>query len=202
MACKIIGIAHGLSEQIMLKDIGSRMKLDIEVISKQDGQEAIKLEHIGGVLTEYPFDSERSLHKAYPKMDYRAIGSLHMPDIRIYPVMDRDGDLIRVGSYLSGDMFRDSCFHGRIIPILNIDNLDAVLEYSGYGPIKHKTRDYRRLFSAIDIREFYRNMVENPRTNLDVFLYECMKSCPPYQGLIQNGEIEEPKGIDITLLRK
>lgn len=202
MGCKIVAIAHGKSEVIMLSEIGSRMRVNLEVFDRSGGEEAIKLEHIGPMLSADPFDSEASLKRRYPKLDYLPKGPVRMPDLRIYPVMDRDGDIPRVGSYMSGDMFSKSGFHSRIIPILNIDSLDAVVEECGYGPIRNKVKDYRRLFATADLQEFYRRTVDNPRTNMNVFLYECMRTRPPFQGRIANGEIVAPKGIDLSLLRK
>ncbi len=195
MGCKMMVVAHGKSEVIMAKNLASRMRLKIAVHSLDKGERAIKLEHIGDMLKTYPFDSEAHLHAMYPELDYRQRENVRMPDLMIYPILDRDGDDVRCGSYASGDMFRGSPFYGRIRPILNIDNLEAVIEACGYEPVKDKVRYYERMFSKINVTDFYVRIRESPMTNLDEFLFDCMSCCPPFQGKIANGEISGPLGF-------
>ena len=187
MGCRTLVIAHGKSELIMVKDIASRMRMDIETFSWDGGQRSIKLEHISDVLRTPPFESEMSLKRFFPRLEYRSGKGVRMPNLKIFPIMDRDGDDIRDGAYISGDMFRDSPFFGRIIPIFNIGNLDIVLEGCGYGKVEDKMRFYRKTFSTIDVTDLYNRLRESYSTNLDVFLYHCMQHCPPFQGRISSG---------------
>jgi len=195
LGCKVLVIAHGKSEVIMAKNLASRMRMNIEVHSLDKGERAIKLEHIAEMLKMYPFDSEVHLHAVYPGLDYRTRGGVRMPDLTIYPILDKDGDEIRYGSYVSGDMFRDSPFKGCIKPILNIDNLEVVMDGCGYGPVKDKVRFYERTFSGINVMDFYDRVRGSPATNLDEFLFDCMRCCPPFKGKIANGDIAAPTGF-------
>lgn len=202
MGCRTIVIAHGKSEVIIARNLASRMRFNLEVYSNDRGERAIKLEHIERILKDPPFDSERSLRDAYPTMDFEPRKDPHMPELAIFPIIDREADDVRSGSYLSGDMFKDSPFHGRIHPILNMDTLEMVMEDCGYGPISDKVQFYQRTFSTIDVRDFYGRLRECRITNMDEFVYHCMLHSPPYQGLIETGRIEGPTGISKADFRR
>ena len=98
-----------------------------------------------------------------------------LPELKIFPIIDRESNDVRSGSYLSVDMFRASPFYGRIHPILNMDNLEMVTEDCGYGPVEDKVRFYQRLFSTVDVMDLYRRLRDCSRTNLDEFVFHCMR---------------------------
>lgn len=205
MGCRTIVIAHGKSEKIMAENIASRLRFNLRVYDREGGERAIKLEHVENVLKTHPFDSERSLNNYYAGMEYEPRKDPHMPELAIFPIMDREADKKRSGSYLYGEMFKGSPFYGRIHPILQMNTLEMVMDDCGYGPISDKVSDYQKLFSSINVPDFYGKLIDCRCTNLDVFIYHCMKHSPPYQGLIERGDIEAPSGIsreDFVALNK
>ena len=51
-----------------------------------------------------------------------------MERLVIFTIMDEDMDFRNRKSYLSGDLFRNSPFYDRIVPIINTPNMDRVME--------------------------------------------------------------------------
>ena len=50
-----------------------------------------------------------------------------MERLVIFTIMDEDMDFRSRKSYLSGDLFRNSPFYDRIVPIINTPNMDRVM---------------------------------------------------------------------------
>lgn len=61
-----------------------------------------------------------------------------MERLVIFTIMDEDMDFRSRKSYLSGDLFRNSPFYDRIVPIINTPNMDRVMEEIGLGSIQSK----------------------------------------------------------------
>ena len=173
-------IAHGASEVILARTISEMMRVPVIVFSKKNGKETIALKHLPDVLSEYPFDSESSMHRAFPQLQYLKGKRIRMPELRIVPIVDVDADRRSLKSYLSGDMFRDCVFHDRIIPVVNDPNMEAVFEDLGFPPITDKVEFYSQLYK-IDVNALYEGFKGSGRTNMELFMEQLRKHCPSCQ---------------------
>ena len=183
-------VAHGSSELKICRWIASCYRTPLETFSFDDGMRAIKLEHLeDGLLSESPFSSESELHKAYPELSYESIRRYkrdyqngtrkHMPDLRIFPVIDIESDQRREMAFRTGEMFRDSPFYERIIPIYNKKSLDQVIDRCGYGTVAiKKLRTYDDLIESADVVEFERRLTDDDGTNLETFIRHCRDHSP------------------------
>lgn len=174
-----IVIAHGKSELILARAISERLKVPIEVFSINGGRETISLGNIGKVLSEPPFDSEASLHRMYGSIEYSPRKKT-FPNLTIVPIVDVDADYRNIKSYKTCDIFRDSAFKDRILPILNEPNLEAVMEDIGYPPVKDKVDWYSNM--VIEPENFYDRLCKSDKTNMEQFLRHMMSRCPSLQG--------------------
>lgn len=171
-------IAHGASEIILCRRLSSLIKTPVEIYSRSRGEETIALSHLQELLSNSPFDSEKSLHKQYPRLEYRT-GKVRMPNLTIIPVVDVDGDGRSIKSYLSGDMFNDSLFRDRIIPVLNNPNLEEVMYDIGYPQIIDKTQSYSKM--DLDPILLHSKLKSSDKTNMELLLEKMMSHSPSFQ---------------------
>lgn len=172
-------ITHGKSEIILFKSLSSRMRVPIIIHSKNDGNETISLASLGKMLSKPPFDSERSLHRMYPELEYLK-GDVRMPNLMIIPIVDVDLDGRSRNQYLSGDMFRDSVFRDRILPVINNPNMDVVFERIGMPEVKDKVDYYTRL--SMEPLQLYERLKACDGTNMELVIERMMRHCPSFQG--------------------
>ncbi len=173
-----IVVAHGKSELILARAIATRLKVPIEVFSINRGEETISLGNIGKILSEPPFDSEISLHRRYGTIEYSS-RKRTFPRLTIIPIVDVDGDGRSARAYKTGEIFKDSIFQNRILPILNEPNLEAVMLDIGYPPVKDKVDWYSNM--VINPGELYEKLQKSDKTNMDLFLKHIMDRCPSFQ---------------------
>ncbi len=125
-------------------------------------------------LCQGPFKDLNSLNRFYRGYRKgRKTKDLEMEDVTIFVIMDVDGDRSSSKSFRSKDLFRDSKFHDRIIPIMNDPNLDQILRSAGYEIDGRKKPDsYRKAFGKVkSIREFCSSL-EGLDTDLPVMIEE------------------------------
>ena len=121
----IVAIVHGKSEDILVKGLGVRMGLRVMTFSRNGGNENIAMSALPRILSRDPFDSEISLHRRFPMLEYYPRKIPRIPDLGLYPVMDHDGDDRNLRGYISGDLLRGCPLHNRIVPIINRPDLDS-----------------------------------------------------------------------------
>ena len=139
------------------------------------------------ILSTGAFSSENSLHKAYPQLEYTPRAKMKMERLRIFTVMDVDMDCRSLRSYQTKDMFRDSPFHDRIIPIHNDPNMDEVMSEIGLGVVQNKKiRSYAKMMDDVtDPMDLLRRLEGCDSTNMDLLIRHCLSSRPPYQNQIK-----------------
>ena len=175
-------ICHGESEHILAKTLSSRLRVPVECYCRNNGHETIALSSLPGLLSAPPFDSIQSLHKAFPKLDYRRVNRQSMmPNLKIVPIMDVDGDILSKNAYITGDLFRGCPLRDHIIPILNDSNLEVVIEGIGYPKVTDKVSYYSNM--VLEPLEFYRKLRSCDNTNMDQFVELLMRSSSAYQGM-------------------
>lgn len=183
-------IAHGMSELDLFSGIIAWTDCDPHVFSRNGGRNAIVMSHLPAILSERPFDSEKSLHNACPDFEYRPRGRPVMPDLGIFPVMDYDGDDANVRSYVTGNLLRDVPLAPYVTPVLNYPNLEAVMDEIGYdtGGID-KAEFYKGLVRGLrrrdDILRFYNLLRGCGHTNMDVAVYHILRDNPNFQSVIE-----------------
>lgn len=187
----LVAIVHGKSEDILVKGLGMSMNLRVLTFSRNGGNENIAMSALPFILARPPFDSEKSLHRDYPLLDYRPREVPRIPGLGLYPVMDHDGDDRNLRSYISGDLFRGCPLGDRVVPIINIPNLDAVMESIGYGRPTDKTGFYHGLVDrGCDVKRMYDDFRRCGNSNMDVLIHRLMASSPGFQG-----DVEKPTGL-------
>ncbi|MCQ2078929.1 MAG: hypothetical protein MJZ38_02590 [archaeon] len=181
MTSNTIVIVHGESERILVKDISRRLRFPVEIYPEK-GAGTVDLPNVASVLTGEPFDSEQSLHKYFPRLDYHPRRRVKMPDLKIFPIIDVDQHGPFKKSFCSGDLFRDSVFRDRVIPIINDPDLDVILKRAGLDiDVRSKVRSYSEALVEADYPALYEILKQDGGTGLDQFLLRALGSCPPYQ---------------------
>lgn len=185
----IVVIAHGRSEMIMAKAVMKALRLQITVFNPYDGKQDVSIGNILDIMDKNGFREEHTIHKKFPDLNYESKGNPHMPDLKIFPVMDIDSYGKMKKSYETGNMFKDYPFSNRIFPIFNDPNLDEVLKELGYKVDtngSNKVTSYHEIFDNMDDNgffELYGSMKEYPdMTNLPVFFETCLRMKPKFQG--------------------
>ena len=187
----IVAIVHGKSEDILVKGLGVRMGLRVMTFSRNGGNENIAMSALPRILSRDPFDSEISLHRRFPMLEYHPRKIPRIPDLGLYPVMDHDGDDRNLRGYISGDLLCGCPLHDRIVPIINRPDLDSVMERIGYGRPRDKVEFYHGLVGhGCDVIGMYERFRECGDTNLDVLMHRLMSSSPGFQN-----RIEAPTGL-------
>lgn len=141
----LVTIVHGKSEDILVRGLGMAMRLRVLTFSRNGGNGNIAMSALPLILVRPPFDSEKSLHSECTRLDYRPRKAPRIPGLELYPVMDHDGDDRNLRGYISGDLFRGCPLRDRVVPIINIPNLNAVMESIGHGRPTDKTDFYHEL---------------------------------------------------------
>ncbi len=179
-------IPHGKSEVILCRRIGMLLRQPMVFHIPHGAEEAITIAQLPEILSSPPFSSEQALHRRYRELAYDSGKDRRMGSLTIFPIMDVDSDRRSLNSYRNREMFRDSPFHDRIVPIYNDPNLDAVMEQMGYGTVmSKKVRSYARIVDGItDPLELYGRLERNDSTNMDMFLKHCLSISPPYQNKV------------------
>lgn len=188
MTTNTLVICHGKCEMVICKRLEKLLRMQIATYANNNGEETITISQLPELLSTGIFASESALHKAYPELDYgvRRSQGMRMPDLKIFTIMDVDMDYRSQNSYLSRDMFKDSPFYKRVVPILNQPDMDHVMEMMGMGEIQSKkTRSYARMADKIrDPREFYYKLESCNCTNMELFVQHCLSGRPSYQNQI------------------
>lgn len=183
MSTNTLVIAHGKTEMVLCHRISNLLRMPMVIVSRDRGEEAITISQLPTMLSTGPFSSEYRLHKAHPELGYNPRGKVKMPDLRIFTLMDVDMDRSLLKSYVSRDLFRDSPFRDRIVPVVNDPNMDVVMEEIGMGSVQiKKTRSYARMVDGIeDPLDFLRRLEGSDSTSMDQFVRHCLSCSPPYQ---------------------
>ena len=176
-----LAVVHGESERILVSGISRRLRFPIDVYPLDRGSGTIDLPNIGNMLSSGPFRNESALHQMYPGLDYESGKAVRMSGLRIFTIMDVDRHRDHLRAYRSGDVFRDSVFRGRIVPIYNDRDLDEVMESVGFTVNRaDKVGSYLGVVRNLDVRDLYRRLKASEDTNLDLLLLWVLSRTPPY----------------------
>ena len=179
--CRTLVVVHGKSELIFCKGIASKLRINMEYDSNDKGETCIQIPHLEERFCTGPFKSENSLHKKFGKLEYLGRETVKMPHLMIFSIMDTDDNSMEK-SYRTGNMFHSSAFWGRIVPIFNTPNMDAVFNECGFEIDRNnKVRSYSKLVNDIGLSEIIDTLKDSDNTNLCIFLNYCASITPSFQ---------------------
>lgn len=159
------------------------MKTTVQFYSMKDGNETIAICHLVELFSVGDLSTWSGIS--------RACGVPRLPkgtDLRIFPVMDIDGDDRNRTMYKTGNLLKGVPFADLITPIYNEENLDEVMEIIGYAIDRsNKASSYNAASKRIDPGDFYRDLQAtyidgSPGiTNMDVLMRCLLEHEPSFQ---------------------
>ncbi|MDO5861823.1 MAG: hypothetical protein Q4Q58_03405 [Thermoplasmata archaeon] len=186
--CRTLVVAHGKSEMMICSKIAAIAGIGIEIDSNDMGRETIAISGLQSRFESKTYSSELALSREFDRLEYfgRKKMDQRMPNLRIFTVMDIDGDRESMLRYTTGEMFKEFPLGRYVTPIYNDRNLDEVMEAIGYGSVvSKKVKTYRQICDGItDLVDLYRRLKENENTNMEEFVLHCLNHGPSYQGYL------------------
>lgn len=194
-------IAHGMSELDLFRGILAWTGQDAVIYSRNNGRNNIAISHLDRILREAPFTSEKALHDSYPELRYNSRCRQKMPDLRIFPIMDYDGDNVNVLPYITGNYPEGVPLREFVTPVLNYPNMEATMDAIGYDVKGIDKGDfYKNLVRGLrrrdDILGFYGRLRDCDCTNMEVVLFHMLERHPDYQDVL-----EPPRAKNWAMLR-
>ena len=189
---KVIVIVHGKSEFQMCDFIKRKLKLKIEIVSKNKGANSIQISSIMKRLKGKDIDTLDNFKNTYKDdLEIKDNKIIIDKDFRIFIIMDTDDcKEEEKNNFINKNMFKNYWAHKYIVPIYNIRNLEDVLIKSKVidkNTIKNKRdkKDYIKIFptddkytksDTIQIEEFYQKLlkvknISNMHEFIKLFLY-------------------------------
>lgn len=164
-----IVLVHGDTEYLLFDWIRSSLKTDFVIHPKLGSGHTISMKGVAEVLSSPPFDRTASLHSAFRTLDYDE-SRRELVKLRVYPVLDVDGDTASFRSYASRDAFRDVPLRNNIYPVYNNPNLESVLSEVGLD-VNHDLKSFRKFLDRQrfdDFRERISGYDRNSSNMIDV----------------------------------
>ncbi|AGA66857.1 hypothetical protein R4L22_03290 [Brachyspira pilosicoli] len=188
---KAIVIVHGKSEFQMCDFIKRKLKLKIEIVSKNKGANSIQISSIMKRLKGKDIDTLDNFKNTYKDdLEIKDNKIIIDKDFRIFIIMDTDDcKEEEKNNFINKNMFKNYWAHKYIVPIYNITNLEDVLvksEVINKNTIKNKRdkKDYIKIFptddkytksDTIQIEEFYQKLLKVKNiSNMHEFIKFCL----------------------------
>lgn len=188
---KVIVIVHGKSEFQMCDFIKRKLKLKIEIVSKNKGANSIQISSIMKRLKGKDIDTLDNFKNTYKDdLEIKDNKIIIDKDFRIFIIMDTDDcKEEEKNNFINKNMFKNYWAHKYIVPIYNIRNLEDVLIKSKVidkNTIKNKRdkKDYIKIFptddkytknDTIQIQEFYQKLLKVKNiSNMYIFIKFCL----------------------------
>lgn len=170
MSKNIVVVAHGKSEVAMWQTFRMRLRTNICIYSNKNGEEAITISGLPELFTGGEMSSEKEIYKRFGEdLDYRPRAREPLPGLKIFTVMDIDGNNRDRRPYMSGELLKNVPLGKYIVPIYNDNNLDDVMGEMGYSidTGRPKASAYGDFARGVDMMEFYRSLLDNGNANMD-----------------------------------
>lgn len=188
---KVIVIVHGKSEFQMCDFIKRKLKLKIEIVSKNKGANSIQISSIMKRLKGKDIDTLDNFKNTYKDdLEIKDNKIIIDKNFRIFIIMDTDDcKEEEKNNFINKNMFKNYWAHKYIVPIYNIRNLEDVLiksEVINKNTIKNKRdkKDYIKIFptddkytksDTIQIEEFYQKLLKVKNiSNMHEFIKFCL----------------------------
>lgn len=178
-----VAVEHGECEIRLCKYLSEWLRTDIVPVSRNKGAETISLRESGEFLKQGPFKDLNALNKYYKEYKKgRVSRKLKMSEITIFVIMDVDSDRISAKSFRSKDMFRDSPFYERIVPVLSDPDLDTVMKQAGFDiPERNKPKRYSEIFDSIESVDELESLLQGKDTDIPKMIEMIKEHCPDFQ---------------------
>ena len=186
---KAIVIVHGQSELQMCNFIKNKLRLKIDIISKDKGGHSIQISSIMKRLKGKDINSLNNLKNRYK--DELKIEDNEIIDFKIFIIMDTDDcrNEEEKNNFINKNMFKNYWAYDYIVPIYNITKLEDVLikaEIIDQNTIKNKKdkKNYIKIFPITkqdtendikQIEEFYKKLLKVKNiSNMHKFIKFCL----------------------------
>lgn len=191
---KAIVIVHGQSELQMCNFIKNKLRLKIDIISKDKGGHSIQISSIMKRLKGKDINSLNNLKNRYK--EELKIEDNEIIDFKIFIIMDTDdcNNEEEKNNFINKNMFKNHWAYKYIVPIYNITNLEDVLinaEIIDKNTIKNKkdkknykikifpTDDKYSKSDTLQIEEFYQKLLKVKNiSNMHEFIKFCLDNRP------------------------
>lgn len=184
--CRALVIAHGASEQIIARYIKSRLKLPLEISSRDNGRHSIQINGLVDWLNKQ-FPTREKFIEEYYNVEFDNGSPVNFV---VFPIMDTDDckPASLANDYRDKSLFAEHWLNPYINPIYNTPSLDDIMvkaEIFTRKPLNNeKTKFYNSIF-PIDTKgsaangkkdiEKFRDKVKQVRdTNLAEFVDYCL----------------------------
>ena len=179
---KAVVICHGKSEKQIAEFIKNKLRLRIDIDSKNNGKNSIQITSLMRFLNSRKYKSKKDFLNFY-KNDLDKLND----DFKIFTIMDtEDCTKKQKEAYLNKSMFKEHWLHPYIVPIANSPELESVLVQSKIKFNKKGDKrkgEYISIFPTdpkyqksdiIQLEEFLENLKKCSSTNMNEFIEFCL----------------------------
>lgn len=182
--CKSIAIVHGQSEYFLARHIKSNLHLPMGIYADKNGKKSIQIDSLMNILKNTTFNNKGNFLKEY-EVETRG---KELVNFALMPIMDLDDTSEEnVEKYKSGKMFEGHWLSPYIVPIWNDKKLDDVMLELGLieklPKDEEKGEVYRKIFPVHkgetdfeQIKALSKKFEKSSKTNMEVFIKECLKN--------------------------
>ncbi len=189
---KAIVIVHGKSELQMCDFIKRKLKLKIDIVSKNKGGNSIQISSIMKILKGKDIDTLDNFKNTYKDdLEIKDNEIIIDKDFKIFIIMDTDDckNNEEKNNFINKNMFKNYWGYKYILPIYNITNLEDVLikaKIIDKNTIKNKKdkKNYIKIFPITkqdiesdvkQIEEFYQKLLKVKNiSNMHEFIKFCL----------------------------
>lgn len=187
---KCVVIVHGKSEKQICEYIKNKLRLNMEIISKDSGNNSIQ---ING-LHDYFFRDRRlssfsNFSKYYSNIEMVGKKKHLASYFKIFAIMDTDDcSTTQRNRYINREMFKGHWAYDYIMPIYNSPDLEHVIVKSGIKFEKkgiERKKEYVRIFptdskyqhnESVELNTFAKNLANVSDTNMNLFVEFCIEN--------------------------
>lgn len=186
---KALVIVHGKSEYDIMRHIKSKLRIPIELYAKNSGERSIEILSVMQILNSSNFKTKNNFLREYPKIEVDKKGN--PVNFKVFVVVDVDFNQQNdVERYVDKTMFKNHWLCDYIVPILNNNNLEEVLNDLGFTAAKKnkEKKKYKQIFPVergkqdIDtVRSLQAAFRNSRKSNFIELLDYCMENCPNFK---------------------
>ncbi|MCZ9920364.1 hypothetical protein [Brachyspira hyodysenteriae] len=186
---KALVICHGGSEKDICDVIKAELKLNIRIISRDNGGTSIQITSLYDELEKHKLDNYDDFIKEYGNLiDYE--NNKIINNFKIFIIMDTDDCTPEQKSeFINKNMFKDKNLRKYIVPIYNDKKLEDVFYKVKLIDIRKKTskeikREYKKLMTKwmqneAKQKEFYEKLLKVKNiSNMHEFIKFCLDNRP------------------------
>lgn len=186
---KCIVIVHGKSEKQICDYIKSKLRFQMEIISKDKGQKSIQ---INGLQTLFNKDKRLSTYNEFityfSNIEFEGKKNKIASYFKIFIIMDTDDCLDEQREkYISKELFKGHWAYDYIVPIFNSPELESIMIKAGIKFEKkgdERKKEYIRIFptdkkymknESIELASFAKDLKAIKGTNMEIFINYCVQ---------------------------